>query len=216
MIRRYRKRGLWHGLKVFLFVLIFLLIIVILYVYTIVTPLVLKVTNQTVSTVFMQAINDSVLETLNEDGVTYSDFVDVSTDTEGNITSIELKTYTLNLFVAEITKFSQEKINSLCMLGTDVPLGAFTGISFLSDSGPQIKIKMLPLGSVSTQVNSYFESVGINQTSHTVLLSISASITIILPLYAHNMLISSDVIIAESIIVGKVPSIYLSGINLTP
>ena len=93
--------------------------------------------------------------------------------------------------------------------GVSVPLGAFTGLPFLAGVGPQISIKMLPIGVMSLAFDNLFTSVGINQTNHSIYVKLSASVSLVLPAYKASVDSETNVLISQCVIVGKVPNTYL-------
>jgi len=80
--------------------------------------------------------------------------------------------------------------------------------------GPEIKLRVSPIGSVSSSFSSEFETAGINQTIHRIYLNINANVGVVLPLYTKKFNTTQHVLIAESIIVGSVPEVYLYSDNL--
>ena len=96
-----------------------------------------------------------------------------------------------------------------------VPLGAALGITLLAGSGPGIPISIVPIGSVQTNFETEFEACGINQTRHKVFMQLSASIRIVIPTGAKTTNVTANMLVAESIIVGKVPESFV-GYNLNP
>ena len=75
---------------------------------------------------------------------------------------------------------------------------------------------------VSGKFDSEFSSVGINITKHTLFLYIDVHVSIVLPINSYDIYSTNQVLLAESIILGKVPEVYLNGgslakaLNLVP
>ena len=90
-----------------------------------------------------------------------------------------------------------------------VPLGSAIGLTLLAGSGPRIPISIVPVGSVQTDFETEFEACGINQTRHKVYLQLSASIRIVIPTGAKTTNVTANMLVAESIIVGKVPESFV-------
>ena len=81
----------------------------------------------------------------------------------------------------------------------------------------------MPVGAVTAAFTSEFESAGINQTRHKIYLSMQTRVQLVLPAGGEQMDFSSQVLIAESIIVGRVPESFLEtqsdsalSLDLTP
>lgn len=86
--------------------------------------------------------------------------------------------------------------------------GSFTGISLLAGRGPGVKIKISSAGNVETDLKSEFISQGINQTLHRVYLQVKCEVSILTPFKNITKDITNQILIAENVIVGKIPSTY--------
>ena len=113
-------------------------------------------------------------------------------------------------------------MNTLGEDGLKINIGTFSGIPFFIGRGPAITLKLVPIGAVSSNFVSNFDSVGINMTKHTLYLYINVHVSIVLPIKSYEIYSTNQVMLAESIIVGKVPEVYLNGgslgesLNLVP
>ena len=79
-----------------------------------------------------------------------------------------------------------------------VPLGNAIGGGLLSGRGPRIPVKLLPIGTVTTDFASAFSSAGINQTRHQIIMHVTASIRVILPGGSVTTDVTLPVNVAES------------------
>lgn len=84
-----------------------------------------------------------------------------------------------------------------------------TGIEAFAGVGPNIHFRIIPVSSVSCHFSSEFESVGINQTKHSIYLNVIADISIVMPSRTENFAVLTEILIGESVIVGTVPDAYL-------
>ncbi|MCI8587362.1 MAG: sporulation protein YunB, partial [Clostridia bacterium] len=94
-------------------------------------------------------------------------------------------------------------------------LGSFSGISLFSGTGPKVKMNVVLLGTVDTELRSEFISKGINQTLHRVYLQIDCNVKILSAYKDLYSNISNQVLLVENVIVGQIPSTYynLEGIK---
>ena len=67
---------------------------------------------------------------------------------------------------------------------------------------------MLPVGSVQVEFHTDFRTAGINQTRHRVTLLLTAQVQLVIPTGAKTVEASTQVAMAESIIVGEVPDTF--------
>jgi sporulation protein YunB len=93
-------------------------------------------------------------------------------------------------------------------------LGSFTGISIFSGLGPKIAFDISPYGEVLCSFLSNFESAGINQTYHKLYLIISLKIYVVFPFEKLQVISDSEVLLCETLIIGKIPEVYLNSSNL--
>ena len=74
--------------------------------------------------------------------------------------------------------------------------------------GPLIPLKITLAGTVITELQSQFLSAGINQTKHELTLSVKARIFIRMPGYYTTAEITTNFLVAETVIVGEVPDAF--------
>lgn len=93
--------------------------------------------------------------------------------------------------------------------------GSFTGFKLLAGKGPGVPITISSIGNIETDLKSEFSAQGINQTLHRVYLQVTCEVSILTPYNNISEKIANQVLIAENVIVGKIPSTYynLEGMN---
>ncbi len=87
----------------------------------------------------------------------------------------------MNQIASEASEAAQRRINSLEEEGIELPLGAALGASAFAGAGPKIHFRILPVGTVLTSFVTEFESAGINQTRHKIILEATATVRIVVP-----------------------------------
>ena len=183
-------------------------------------PTLLAISEVRLRSLTTKALNEAVIE--NFDSIRYKDFISVSKDNDGNITMIQTNSVYMNKLASYTALSAQSKIASLGEQGIGLHLGTITGIQLFSSIGPVVNIKMIPMGSVTADFQSKFESAGINQTRHQILISMKATVRVVALNNSEVITITSTIPITETIIVGNVPeyygSLYGSGqtLDLTP
>ena len=83
------------------------------------------------------------------------------------------------------------------------------GLTLFAGSGPRIPISIVPVGTVQTDFETEFEACGINQTRHKILLTLEATVRLVIPNGVEEVAVSSQMAVAESIIVGLVPDSFV-------
>lgn len=138
----------------------------------------------------------------------YSDFVTIHTDKDKNITMLEANMININMVISEIAEKIQKEIDNTENEDIYISSGSFTGVSLLAGRGPKIPIRISTIGNVKTDFKSEFIEKGVNQTLHRLYLEIECEISILTPFNTINEKINNQLIIAENIIVGNIPSAY--------
>lgn len=146
---------------------------------------------------------NSVIESIN-----YDKLIDISYNDQGKVVAISANTASLNKLSSEIACKIQERLNNLDKVTVNIPLGELFGLKIFSGYGPDINIKIVPVGNVNIKYESEFLSEGINQTRHTINLNTQSYITIIAPFVGDTVCCNSTVTIAETVIIGDIPNTY--------
>jgi len=160
-----------------------------------------------------KAINMAVSNVINRT-LSYDNLIDINYSPAGEIVSFSANQYEINTITREIVKETQNNLNLISNSTLKLNLGTFTGIPLFIGRGPLINLRLTPIGAVKSQFDSEFNSVGINITKHTLFLYIDVHVSIVLPIKAFNVYTKNQIMLAESIIVGKVPEVYLNGGSL--
>ena len=156
----------------------------------------------------VEAMNEAIAEVMGS-STTYSDLMNVSVDQNGRVTMLEANAITMNDIASRAALAAQKKLDEVADQGVSIPLGSALGIGLFSGSGPEIRVSVVPVGSVTTRFVTSFETAGINQTRHEISLEASVLMRIVIPAGANSVSVSTYVPIAESIIVGDVPQSYV-------
>lgn len=148
-------------------------------------------------------------------GLGYLDLVTLERDNDGNILALRANVIEMNKISSRIGGLIQEKYSTLEDMYIKIPIGNFTGNELLAGSGPKIVVKIVPVGTVSTDYKTEFISTGINQTRHRVYLEIKSKMTIIAPFTNKTVEVVDNVNVAETVLIGNVPETFynLEGIS---
>jgi len=203
------KRLLRHR-KWLCILLIIALFAIVLFVYfqRNVTRVLISISEATMRASTTIAVNDAVYYTLSDE-MRYEDLVRIDRDEAGNIVAVAANPLKINKIARDTASISQSNLKNLSLNGIPVPLGALTGIEAFAGLGPNIHFRIIPVSSVSCGFSSTFESVGINQTKHSIYLNVVADISIVMPSRTENFAVATDILVGESVIVGTVPDAYL-------
>lgn len=76
--------------------------------------------------------------------------------------------------------------------------------------GPDVTIKITPIGMANYDFVSFFQSAGINQTLHKIYIDVYADVSIVTPIDQPTIQVKAEVLVCENLIVGKIPQTYLN------
>ena len=155
-----------------------------------------------------RAINQAVNEQLALGEIPYDSLVKVTLDNNGKVTSVQTDMVKLNLLKSSMTNAASEQLTLLQSQTVRIPLGTLLGMQILSGRGPRIEFKIVPAGFVNSQLVHRFDTAGINQTRHQIVLELIANISAVLPGYSAASQVTSSLILAETVIVGVSPEAF--------
>jgi len=184
-------------------------------------PLIRRIAEEQARILATTSVGRAAAETVT-DAYSYGDLIEVSKDADGNIVLLQANSTLIHVLVRTTASRAQSNLGAAEELNIRVPMGTLTGFTFLSGRGPDVTVKAIPVGVISTQVESEFIAAGINQTLHKIFLRVRADITLILPGFESRVSSTTHIPITESLLVGKVPDFYFTSaffdktLNLVP
>lgn len=207
-MKRFLSRSRRRRVTIVVALVAFLLIGIVVIVQRNVTEVLKSVSEASMRSITTVAVNDAIYYTLS-DHIRYEDLVSVERDGEGNVLAITSNSLQINRIARDTAYMSQQNLQSMSEGGIEIPLGALTGVEAWAGFGPKIQIKIIPISNVACRFVSKFETAGINQTKHSIYLEIVADISIVMPSGTSNFASLTEVLICESVLLGKVPDTYL-------
>lgn len=145
----------------------------------------------------------------------YDELFSIEKDNDGNIIMIKSNVSAINEIISDVAVKIQNEIDNRGRENIEIALGSFSGFKLLAGKGPGVPISISSIGNVETDLKSEFSAQGINQTLHRVYLQVICEVSILTPYNSINQKIANQVLIAENVIVGKVPNTFynLEGID---
>ena len=155
------------------------------------------------------AVNNAVNCVISEGGYDFGYFVELSKDANGNITAISGNMAHINdLSTAILDKVMESADDGTISIA--IPLGNLLGINLLSGKGPDIIVEIVMLTSSKTDFKSVVQSTGINQSEYQLMLEVTIDIDVLVPWGTESATTVTEVIIADTVIIGKVPETYFN------
>ena len=198
-------------LRVIIAILIFIAIFIFCTVYFLknIVPTVMDSSIAQVRAITTNAINLAATTVING-GLTYDELFEVKKDNNGKITMIQANSPRINTIAREIANLAQANLDALGTQEISISVGTFTGLALLTGFGPDVTIKIVPIGTANCDFVSYFQSAGINQTLHKIYIDVYADVNIITPIDEPTVQVKAEILVCENVIVGEVPEFYLN------
>ena len=162
-----------------LVVLISSVIIIYLGIYflEIVRPVIINNAKFKAHRIAQQAINSAIIKLFTENGVSYSDVIEIKRAEDGTVIAAESNLEGINILKSKIIMETQNYISELDTAEIQIPLGAFFGTDILAGVGPRVSLEFMPDGISEVDFISKFEDAGINQTKLSIDLNVSTTVS---------------------------------------
>ena len=154
-------------------------------------------------------INKAIAQLMGESNCARDDFVVLEKNDRGEITAVSSNMARINALSAQILDRVVGATENRT-LNVEIPLGNLTGISLLMGRGPAVPVRIIALTSSRVAFKNSIVTAGINQTEHQIKLEILVDIDILIPWATKSAQVKTEVLIADTIVVGQVPETYFS------
>ena len=154
-------------------------------------------------------INDAIDEQIETGNIQYDRMVYFEKDLNGRITALKTNMSEVNRLKTDILNIINDEILALDTSDLGIPLGSLLLPEILSGKGPKIPVQILAIRNSDASFESAFSEAGINQTLQQLTMHISVDVAILVLGETESFSVSSQVVVAETVIVGQVPETYL-------
>lgn len=157
---------------------------------------------------FIDITNQAMQIVLSQVKFNYNDLANITHDNNGNVIAVTCNTIKLIEIKTLFDRTIQNIIKNNPKIKFNISVGGFLWGDLFSGRGPKIPFELSFDCATKTEFKSEFENMGINQTLHKIILDLSANIDAIVHLDTKRSNIKTSYVLAETIIVGNVPSNY--------
>lgn len=154
-------------------------------------------------------INNTISDIMREGDYGGDYFVSFEKTATGELTAINSNMARINALSAEILD-RVVGVTENHTLTVEIPVGNLTGMSLLMGRGPKVPVKIIVLTSSRVEFNNSVVTAGINQTKHQINLEVIVDIDVLIPWGTESTQVVTEVLIADTVIVGKVPDTFLN------
>lgn len=178
------------------------------------TPVAQSVATGKAKYIMSDFINSSVVEDMENSGDIYSQITKVERNEKNEISAIYTDMKKINFLKSHIASLIQNKIANFKEKTFWISLGTLSGFEILNGKGPKVPMKISIVGNVFTNFNNKFSNAGINQTIHQIYVNIHTKICVTIPGSTCTSESDDEILVSETVIVGKVPRVYSCSGNL--
>lgn len=153
-------------------------------------------------------INDSIDRQIQDGNIEYDRIVYFEKDLDGRITALKTNMSEVNRLKTEILNLVNDEILAMDTSDIGIPLGSLFLPEFLSGRGPVIPVHILSIRNSDASFSSTFTEAGINQTLQQLTMQVSVDVAVLVLGKTEEFTVSSQVVVAETVIVGQVPDTF--------
>ena len=154
-------------------------------------------------------INDAIDKQIETGNIQYDRIVYFEKDLNGRITALKTNMSEVNRLKTDILNLINDEILALDSSQIGVPLGSLILPELLAGKGPNIPVQIMAIRNSDASFTSDFSEAGINQTLQKLTMTVSVDVTILVLGETNSFTVSSQVVVAETVIVGQVPDTFL-------
>ena len=203
-MRRRRKRDL-GGLLLILLPAVGLFLLLRLRVTPLMKQLVVTQAENTMSSLVNRIVNDQIAA----GQIDYDRLVYLEKDAQGRVTALKTNIGEMNRMKTELLAAMDEGVEDISVEELGVPIGNFFLPELFSGKGFRLPVRILSVSTSDAAFENCFSEAGINQTLHQIRMNIVVNLSVLTPTGTVRTQVLTDVVVAETVIVGSVPSQYV-------
>lgn len=154
-------------------------------------------------------INDAIDKQIENEHIQYDRIVYFEKDLNGRITALKTNMSEVNRLKTDILNLINDEILALDTSDLGIPVGSLILPEIFAGRGPNIPVRILSIRNSDASFTSDFHEAGINQTLQQLNMHISVDVAVLVLGRTNYFTVSSQVVVAETIIVGQVPDTFL-------
>lgn len=130
------------------------------------------------------------------------------TDASGRITALSVNVDQISQITTEILDVTM-KTDDGQPLELDIPLETLLGINLIPEFEMPLPVRILMLTTPQVDYHNELASAAINQSKYQLYLHVGVEIDVLIPWQKSTVEVETDVLLAETVIVGDVPGTYI-------
>lgn len=174
-----------------------------------IVPSLVEISEYRVKAIVTASVNNAIKDIFHDD-INYQELTTVNKDEKGRVTSIQTNVPRMNRMSASIGEYIQNDLSSIEAMDIKIPFGILMGKSILSGVGPDLYVKVIPVGNVQTSFETEISNTGTNQAVHRIIIKVKTSISIVAPLLNKKTELVTGIPVTEMVVVGDISRILAS------
>lgn len=154
--------------------------------------------------------NDALTELLARDSIAYDRIVYFEKDLDGRITAMKTNILEVNRMKTEILEIINQEILDWDTAKLGIPIGSLIFPELFAGKGFCIPVHVLSIRNSDASFESRFQQAGINQTLHRLMMEVNVDASILVLGQTESFSLTSEVVAAETVIVGEVSGTFLN------
>lgn len=154
-------------------------------------------------------INDAIDQQIVTGNIQYDRIVYFEKDLQGKITALKTNMSEVNRLKTDILNIINDEILALDTSELGIPMGNLILPEILAGKGPDVPVNIIAIRNSEAAFASEFSEAGINQTLQKLTMDVSVDVAVLVLGKINNFTVNSQVVVAETVIVGQVPNTLL-------
>ena len=154
-------------------------------------------------------INDAIERQISSGTIQYDRMVYFEKDLNGRITALKTNMSEVNRLKTDLLNLINDEILAMDFDQLGIPIGSLVVPEFFAGKGPNIPVRILTIRNSEASFFSEFSDAGINQTMQKLNMHVYIDVAVLVLGTVEEFTISSQVVVAETVIVGQVPDMFL-------
>ena len=151
-----------------------------------------------------KSVNNVVNDIVSANNYDYDYFVTLEKDAAGQVTAVSCNMGRVNSFSSEVLDKVIKTTESGALV-VKIPFGNLTGLNIL-----MVPVRIIYLTSSKVDFRNELTAAGINQTKQQLDLEVTVNIDVLVPWDTEGSSVVTEVLIADTVIVGQVPQTYVN------
>ncbi len=154
-------------------------------------------------------INDAIDKQIETGNIQYDRIVYFEKDLDGRITALKTNMSEVNRLKTAILNIINDEILAQDTSNIGIPIGSLILPEVFSGRGYAFPVHILSIRNSDAGFESFFTEAGINQTLQQLIMNVSIDVSVLVLGSTESFTVTSQVVVAETIIVGTVPDTFL-------